>query len=253
MQIWPGQPYPLGATFDGVGTNFSIFSEAAERVELCLFDEAGVETRVDLPEVTALCWHVYLPEVRPGQRYGYRVHGPWAPEQGQWCNPNKLLMDPYAKAIEGMWDWNEAVFPYHFEDPENSKNDLDSAPFCPRSIVINPYFDWGHDRRPQYPVAQDGRLRDPREGVHQAAPGHPGGAARHLRGHGAPRRDQIPAAARRHRRGAAAGAPVRAGLDAGAEEAAELLGLQLDRLPGAAQRIRARAAAASRCRSSSTW
>ena len=111
MQIWPGQPYPLGATFDGVGTNFSIFSEVAERVELCLFDEAGKEIRVDLPEVTALCWHIYLPQIRPGQRYGYRVHGPWAPDQGQWCNPNKLLMDPYAKAIEGMWHWDEAVFP----------------------------------------------------------------------------------------------------------------------------------------------
>ena len=99
MQIWPGQPYPLGATFDGVGTNFSIFSESADRVELCLFDDAGVETRVDLPEATALCWHVYLPEVRPGQRYGYRIRGRWAPEQGLWSNPNKLLMDPYAKAI----------------------------------------------------------------------------------------------------------------------------------------------------------
>src|SRR5688572_9502912 len=139
MQIWPGQPYPLGATFDGVGTNFSIFSESAERVELCLFDDAGVETPVELPEATALCWHVYLPEVRPGQRYGYRIHGPWAPEEGLWSNPNKLLMDPYAKAIEGMWQWNEAMFPYHFAEPEQSKNDLDSAPFCPRSIVINPY------------------------------------------------------------------------------------------------------------------
>src|SRR5215218_3873722 len=151
MQIWPGQPYPLGATFDGVGTNFSIFSEAAQRVELCLFDEAGAETRVDLPEVTALCWHVYLPEVRPGQRYGYRVHGPWAPEQGLWCNPNKLLMDPYAKAIEGMWDWNEAVFPYHFKEPENSKNDLDSARFCPRSVVVISYLDKANDRRPNTP------------------------------------------------------------------------------------------------------
>ena len=89
MQIWPGQPYPLGATFDGVGTNFSIFSEAAERVELCLFDEAGKETRVDLPEVTALCWHIYLPQIRPGQRYGYRVHGPWAPDHGPVVQPEQ--------------------------------------------------------------------------------------------------------------------------------------------------------------------
>jgi isoamylase len=151
MQVWPGQPYPLGATFDGVGTNFSIFSEAAHRVELCLFDDDGTETRIDLPETTALCWHGYLPDVKPGQRYGYRVHGPWAPAEGAWCNPNKLLLDPYAKAIDGQWNWNEAVFPYHFQEPENSKNDLDSAQYCPKSVVVNPYFDWGYDRRPNTP------------------------------------------------------------------------------------------------------
>ena len=151
MQIWPGQPYPLGATFDGVGTNFSLFSEVAERVELCLFTESGEEQRIDLPEMTALCWHGYVPNVRPGQRYGYRVHGPWAPDQGNWCNPAKVLLDPYAKAIEGPWSWNEAVFPYHFSDPENSRNDLDSAPFVPKCVVINPFFDWGSDRRPQTP------------------------------------------------------------------------------------------------------
>ena len=151
MQIWPGQPFPLGATYDGVGTNFSIFSESAQRVELCLFDEEGNETRVDLPETTALCWHGYLPQIKPGQRYGYRVHGPWAPEHGLWCNPSKLLLDPYAKAIEGLWTWNEAVFPYHFASPENSKNDLDSAPFCPKCVVVNPYFDWAQDRRPNTP------------------------------------------------------------------------------------------------------
>ena len=111
MQIWPGQPYPLGATFDGVGTNFSLFSEVAERVELSLFDENDKETRIDLPEMTALCWHGYVPDIHPGQRYGFRVHGPWDPQQGHWCNPNKLLSDPYAKALDGQWDWNEAIFP----------------------------------------------------------------------------------------------------------------------------------------------
>jgi isoamylase len=151
MQMWPGQPFPLGATFDGVGTNFSLFSEVAERVELCLFDEADVETRVDLAEMTAFCWHGYLPDIRPGQRYGYRVHGPWAPDQGHWCNPAKLLLDPYAKAIDGRWDWNEAVFPYHFGAPESSKNDADSAPFVPKCVVINPFFDWGSDRHPRTP------------------------------------------------------------------------------------------------------
>jgi isoamylase len=151
MPIWPGRPSPLGATFDGVGVNFSVFSEAAERVELCRFDENGVETRVDLPERTALCWHGYVPDAKPGLRYGFRVHGPWAPERGVWCNPSKLLLDPYAKAIEGAWDWNEAIFPYHFDAPESSRNDLDSASFVPKSVVVNPFFDWSQDRRPQTP------------------------------------------------------------------------------------------------------
>jgi isoamylase len=151
MQIWPGKPYPLGATFDGSGTNFSVFSDLAERVELCLFDDHNHETRIDLPESTALCWHGYLPNVRPGQRYGFRVHGPWAPENGQWCNPSKVLLDPYAKAIDGLWEWSEAIYPYHFCEPENSKNDLDSSPFVATSVVINPFFDWGNDRQPTTP------------------------------------------------------------------------------------------------------
>ncbi len=151
MQIWPGKPYPLGAHFDGAGTNFSLFSEVAERVELCLFDEDGQQTHIDLPETTALCWHGYLPGVQPGRRYGFRVHGPWAPEKGQWCNPSKLLLDPYAKAVEGQWNWNEAIFPYQFKEPENSRNDLDSLPYVAKSVVINPSFDWGHDRPPNMP------------------------------------------------------------------------------------------------------
>jgi isoamylase len=150
LQVWPGTPYPLGATYDGVGTNFSVFSNVAERVELSLFDDAGNETRVDLPEMTALCWHGYLPNVKPGQRYGFRVHGPYAPDQGHWCNPAKLLLDPYAKAIDGAWKWAEPVFPYHFSDPD-SRNDLDSAPFIPKSVVINPFFDWGNDHHPRTP------------------------------------------------------------------------------------------------------
>ena len=147
MRIWPGRPYPLGAAFDGIGTNFSIFSELAQRVELCLFDEEGHESRVDLPETTALCWHGYLPDAGPGLRYGFRVHGPWAPDEGKWCNPAKLLLDPYAKAVDGGWTWHEAVFPYLFAEPESSRNDLDSAPYVPKSVVINPFFDWGNDSR----------------------------------------------------------------------------------------------------------
>jgi glycogen operon protein len=151
MQIWPGEPFPLVATYDGAGTNFTIFSEVATRVELCLFDEQGKETRLDLPEVDALCWHGYLPNVTPGQRYGYRIHGPWNPSEGHRCHPSKLLLDPYSKAIEGNVEWNEAVFTYRFDDPDGPPNDADSAPYMPKSVVINPYFDWGHDRAPRTP------------------------------------------------------------------------------------------------------
>ncbi len=151
MRICPGTPYPLGATYDGLGTNFVLFSEAAERVELCLFDDAGVETRIDLPEISGFCWHGYLPGVEPGTRYGYRVHGPYAPEQGMRCNPAKLLMDPYARAVEGDVQWHEAVFPYHFDNPEGPASDSDSAPFVPRSIVTSPFFTWAEDRHPRTP------------------------------------------------------------------------------------------------------
>ncbi len=157
MKVHPGSPYPLGATYDGAGTNFSVFSEMAERVELCLFDDAnvgGTETRIDLPEVTAFCWHGYVPGVGPGQRYGFRVHGPWAPEHGSRCLSAKLLLDPYAKAVEGMVEWNEAVFPYRFADPGGPPNEDDSAPFVPRSVVTNPYFDWANDRPPRTPAHQ---------------------------------------------------------------------------------------------------
>jgi isoamylase len=147
IEIWPGRPYPLGASYDGGGTNFSLFSEVADEVELCLFGDDGAERRVALEEVDASCWHGYLPSVAPGQRYGYRVHGPWAPAAGQRCNPAKLLLDPYAKAIEGQVTWDQACFPYNFGD-ENSRNDDDSARFVPRSVVHNPYFDWGNDRPP---------------------------------------------------------------------------------------------------------
>ncbi|GIE86868.1 glycogen operon protein GlgX homolog [Actinoplanes regularis] len=153
MKIWPGNPYPLGATYDGGGTNFAVFSEVAERVELCLFDDEGRESRVDLPEREALVWHGYLPRIVPGQRYGFRVHGPYDPARGLRCNPSKLLLDPYAKAIDGDYRWDQALFAYDFGDPE-SCNDLDSAPFSPRSVVINPFFDWGNDRPLKVPMWQ---------------------------------------------------------------------------------------------------
>lgn len=154
MKVLPGQPYPLGAVYDGAGTNFSLFSEVAERVELCLFDEYGQETRIDLPEVTAYCWHGYLPAVEPGQRYGYRVHGPWNPTAGQRCNPAKLLLDPYAKVIEGEVAWDEAVFPYLFDKGPDAQSEIDSASYMPRCLVHQPFFDWSGDRNLQIPWHQ---------------------------------------------------------------------------------------------------
>ncbi|HEY3338220.1 MAG TPA: glycogen debranching protein GlgX [Propionicimonas sp.] len=145
MQVWPGSPYPLGATYDGRGTNFALFSEVAERVELCLFDGDRNETRVEVTEVDAHVWHCYLPQVDPGQRYGYRVHGPYDPDGGLRCNPNKLLLDPYAKATDGTIDWGQPLFSYNFGD-ERSRNDEDSASRMMLGVVINPFFDWTGDR-----------------------------------------------------------------------------------------------------------
>ncbi len=151
LEVWPGRGYPLGATFDGMGTNFALFSEVASSVELCLFDDAGGESRIALEEVDAFSWHAYLPNVGPGQRYGYRVHGPYSPDQGILCNPSKLLLDPYARAIEGQIRWDPACYSYNPGD-EDSLNEHDSAPYVYRSVVHNPYFDWGNDRPPDTPL-----------------------------------------------------------------------------------------------------
>ncbi|MFG3282325.1 glycogen debranching protein GlgX [Streptomyces sp. NPDC048111] len=148
MQVWPGQAYPLGATYDGAGTNFAVFSEAARRIELCLLHDDGSETAVELRESDAFVRHAYLPGVLPGQRYGFRVHGPYEPRQGHRCNSAKLLLDPYARAISGEIAWDESVYGYHFGRPD-SRNDLDSAPHTMASVVVNPFFDWGDDRPPR--------------------------------------------------------------------------------------------------------
>ncbi|CAM2827303.1 glycogen debranching protein GlgX [Actinomyces slackii] len=146
-QTWPGQPYPLGATYDGAGTNFSLFSAVATSVELCLFDDKGAETRIPLTEVDADVWHAYLPGISPGQKYGYRVHGPYDPASGHRCDPSKLLLDPYAKAMSGQVSPSQALYSYQFLNPE-ARNEEDSAEHTMRSVVINPFFDWGHDRPP---------------------------------------------------------------------------------------------------------
>lgn len=172
MNTWPGSAYPLGATFDGSGTNFAIFSEAAEKVELCLFDDAGAETRIELLEVDAFVWHAYLPQVRPGQRYGYRVHGDYDPAKGVRCNPNKLLLDPYAKATTGAIDWDQSLFSYTFGDPD-SRNDDDSAAHMMLGVVINPFFDWAGDRHPRTPYSQSIIYEAHVKGLTQLHPGVP--------------------------------------------------------------------------------
>ncbi|HEX6388160.1 MAG TPA: hypothetical protein VFZ89_01895, partial [Solirubrobacteraceae bacterium] len=137
-EVWPGAPFPLGATWDGGGTNFSLFSENAQRVELCLFDDEGNERRIELTERTAFNWHCYVPLLGPGQRYGFRVHGPYAPHEGHRFNPFKLLLDPYAKSIEGPIDWEAAnVLPYvptGADDADLERDDEDDAEAIPKCV-----------------------------------------------------------------------------------------------------------------------
>ena len=142
--------YPLGASYDGAGVNFALYSQVAQKVELCLFDEHDAETRIEMTEQNSYVWHNYIPGLQPGQRYGYRVYGPYDPMHGLRCNPNKLLLDPYAKAIEGNIDGDESLFTYWFKNPDDTSamNDLDSAAHTMKSAVINPYFDWGNDQHP---------------------------------------------------------------------------------------------------------
>ncbi len=154
MKFWPGKAYPLGATWDGSGVNFALFSENATAVELCLFDSEGEnETRIPVVNQTDQVWHIYLPEARPGQLYGYRVHGPYEPGEGHRFNPAKLLSDPYARAISGAVSWDDSHFGYIIGHPDAdlSRDDRDSAPFSPKCIVIDEAFTWGDDIRPKTP------------------------------------------------------------------------------------------------------
>jgi len=154
MNVWPGKPYPLGATWDGGGVNFAIFSENATGIELCLYrGEEGKEpaAQIWMPEHTDQVWHAYLPEARPGLMYGYRVHGPYEPSAGHRFNPSKLVLDPYAKAIAGTINWNDAVFGYTVghKDEDLSWDARDSAPHMPKSVVIDSAFSWGNDQPPR--------------------------------------------------------------------------------------------------------
>ena len=153
FQVWPGEAYPLGSTYDGAGTNFALFSDVAERVELCLLDREDNETRINIEEVDAHIWHCYIPGIQPGQRYGYRVYGPYDPANGHRCDPNKLLVDPYAKAFDGEFDGHPSLFSYDITDPGNpeGRNTEDSLGHTMKSVVINPFFDWANDRAPRTP------------------------------------------------------------------------------------------------------
>ena len=212
----------------------------------------GVETRVDLPERTALCWHGYLPDVKPGQRYGFRVHGPWAPEQGPWCNPAKLLLDPYAKAIDGSWDWNEAIFPYHFAEPETSTQRSRQRAVRAQERGHQPVLRLGPATAGR---TRRGTARSSTRRTSRASPSTHPDIPDELRGTYAGMAHPV-AVKYLQRLGVTAvellpvhqfvqdSTPAR-------PRPAQLLGLQLDRLPRAAQRVRAAASAASRCRSSS--
>ena len=241
-KVWPGRPFPLGATWDGTGTNFSLFSEHAERVELCLFDDEDRETRIELSERTAYNWHCYLPGVGPGQRYGYRVHGPYDPAHGHRFNPTKLLIDPYAKAIEGAIRWEEAnVLPYVPDDAPDADlepDDEDDAEAIPKCVVVDQGFDWEGDQRPSTPWSETiiyethvrgftKRHPDVREdlrGTYAGLASEPaieyltalGVTARRAAADPPHRRRELPARPRAH----------------------QLLGLQLDRLPRAARALR---------------
>ena len=156
MEVWPGKPYPRGATYDGTGVNFAVYSQVATRVEVCLFDPADPSReieRFDLPEVTEFVWHGFVPGMEPGTLYGLRVHGPYEPSQGHRCNPHKLLVDPYAKALHGEVDWKQPVFGYTLghKDQDLARDEQDSARGVPKGVVVSDFFDWGNDRRPDVP------------------------------------------------------------------------------------------------------
>nr|WP_211284837.1 glycogen debranching protein GlgX [Mycobacterium palustre] len=179
--VWPGNPYPLGATYDGAGTNFSLFSEIAESVELCLIDDDGSEARIALEEVDGYVWHAYLPNISPGQRYGFRVHGPWDPAAGHRCDPSKLLLDPYGKAFHGDFNFGQALYSYDMKavNPDGDGADpgtppmVDSLGHTMTSVVSNPFFDWGSDRAPLTPYHETVIYEAHVKGMTQCHPGVP--------------------------------------------------------------------------------
>ena len=236
--VWPGEPFPLGSLWDGEGTNFSLFSEHAERVELCLFDDEDREERLEVPQRTAHNWHCYLPGVGPGQRYGYRVHGPWAPERGHRFNPSKLLIDPYAKSIEGPIRWEQraaaAVRGQRRPRPRRERR----RGRDPEVRRDRPHLRLGGRHAPAPALARDRDLRGPRQGLHEAD----AGVRDDLRGTYAGLASQAASpyldGARRQRGRAAARAPHRRRAASRRQGPDQLLGVFDDRLPRAARRLR---------------
>ena len=160
LALWPGNVYPLGATWDGKGTNFALFSENATGVDLCFFDRDDKETRISLTELDNFVWHGYVPGIGPGQRYGFRVHGPYAPSEGHRFNPNKLLIDPYGKAIDGEIGNGPELFGYSWDAAEEdlSFSEQDSAHLIPKSVVVDQSFDWEGDQLLANPVVSNSDL-----------------------------------------------------------------------------------------------
>ena len=240
VRVWPGAPYPLGATWDGTGTNFALFSEVAEQVELCLLsgeeDAQLTESRIPLTEVDGFVWHCYLPDVGPGQRYGYRVHGPYEPGRGHRCNPAKLLLDPYGKAVSGDVHWHESLFGYRFTDPA-MVNTADSAPYMPKNVVINPFFDWADDRAPRIPYHETVIYEAHVRGLTLRHPEVPADQRGSYAGLAHPAVIEHLTRLGRDRGRADAGAPVRVRAQPAGPRAGQLLGLQHDRVPRPAPRL----------------
>ena len=255
MQIWPGRPYPLGATYDGAGTNFALFSEVADRVELCLFDDDGApRPGSSCPRPTASSGTATCPASARASATATGCTARTTRRSGHRCNPAKLLLDPYAKAIEGQIDGDESLFAYRFATAGRAQRPRQPRPHACSSVVINPFFDWGNDRHRRHDVPRDGDLRGARQGPDDDPPGAARGAPRHVRRHRPPGDHRAPHGARRHRGRADAGAPVRPRPPPGRAGACPTTGATTPSASSPRTTPTPPAgSAASRCRSSRRW
>ena len=241
MRVWPGRPYPLGATWNGAGANFALFSEHATKVELCLFDgpdDAREAQRIEMTECTDQVWHCYLPDAIPGQLYGYRVHGPYDPEHGHRFNANKVVLDPYAKMLGRDVRWDDSLFGYTIGQDDLSFDERDSAAFAPLASLVDTAFTWGDDRRPRTPWHKTFIYEMHVKGFTMQHPG----VAENLRGtYAGLATDAVirhPARPERHRHRAAAGPPEPQRPAPDREGLVELLGLQHAQLLRPAAQLR---------------